>query len=121
MEIPNACVIFALRKLLEDPTWGPDAIVEKILRHDGFPSEDNKILEQYAPVQVWDERSTISGNDDFISIPNGDGSQSVTISFHDKIVVNYDTRPGRGHMVCIRAGDIFKFKRNIRGVITRKI
>ncbi len=109
--LENACVIVAMRELLDDPTWGPPEVVEMIQRHNGFPAELNHLLEIYAPVRVCLEGTAV----DCYPLTRIIVAGGHTWAAHEKIAVSRQTGNTRGHMECMTVATFFE--QDIREVL----
>jgi hypothetical protein len=51
--IANACILRAIRALIHDPDWAPEAVVDIIERQEGYPLSQLDLLATYAPISIW--------------------------------------------------------------------
>jgi hypothetical protein len=52
-DLANACALRAIRRLIGDPDWAPEAVVDQIEQQQGYPLCQLDLLAVYAPVCIW--------------------------------------------------------------------
>jgi len=101
--LENACIIVAMRELLEDPDWLPEAIARVVAMYDGLPGDKAYMLERCAPVRVIRSGQMVV-EDEIVTIESGEAS--ISLKKNDKVVVAQNTSPERGHASCIEIGSL---------------
>lgn len=116
--LENACVIVAMRELLDDPSWGPYELALIIKEHNGLPWEMNADLANYAPVKVLDIGQDITCWPESWAITIGD---ERTMFDKEKLIISYETTPGRAHMECLTVEEFISRRiQRVIGMIIKK-
>lgn len=118
--IEDACTILAVQDLIEDKNWQPRAIIEHVKQNHGMLNDSFDLVEHYAPVASHNSCSIDPYEDGGLSISSERGDYELEPE--DRLVVTYETTPGRGHSECIRASEFEDYASlyTIKHIFTRE-
>ena len=117
--IYNACTILAIEELIEDQDWQPREIAEHVQQNQGMLNSSFVLIAQHAPVLSHNESEVDAYDDGSLHISSENGEYELEAE--EKLVVTYETGPGRGHSACIQASEFEQYaeKHEIRHLFTR--
>lgn len=116
VEVHNACLVIAMRELLDEPQWGPKEIVQLIIDNDGFPGDLNDTIYQYAPVA---RLGACSVESDGFQITFQTCDRMLRLWWWERIIVTVKRSEKRAHFACIAAGEIFAQTKEVLDIIVR--
>ena len=99
VRLNNACVILAMRDLLDDPHWDSERVTRLIAFYGGYPFNRLRLFEEVAAVKVIND-GQIKVGETVVTVRSRAGE--YFLSKNEKVVVII----WGNHAVCIRAGEI---------------
>jgi len=110
--LENACLLRAVRALIGDPDWGPEAVVALIEHQQSYPLARLDLLAQYAPLLLWrrSEAIELEKRPDGARIWDASGREQ-TLAPEDKVAICFRNERGRGHAETVGIQEIAAYFR----------
>ena len=105
--LENACLLRAVRALLDDPKWGPEAVLALIEHQQGYPLTKLDLLTEYAPLLLWRRSDAVEleTRPDGARIWDASGREQI-LTQDDTIAVCFVNERGRGHVEAVGIQEI---------------
>ena len=110
--LENACLLRAVRALLDDPNWGPEAVLALIEHQQGYPLTKLDLLTEYAPLLLWRRSDAVEleTRPDGARIWDASGREQI-LTQDDTIAVCFVNKRGRGHAETVGIHEIATYFR----------
>ena len=110
--LENACLLRAVRALIGDPDWGPEAVLALIEHHQGYPLPKLDLLAQYAPLLLWRRSDAVEVETGPHGLRIWDASgREQTLAQDDTIAICFVNERGRGHVETVGIHEIATYFR----------
>ena len=109
--LENACLLRAVRALIGDPDWGPEAVLALIEHQQGYPLTKLDVLTEYAPLLLWRRSDAVELE------TRPDGARIWDVSGREQMLAQDDTiavlvnERGRGHVETVGIHEIAAYFR----------
>ena len=110
--LENACLLRAVRALIGDPDWGPEAVLALIEHQQGYPLTKLDVLTEYAPLLLWRRSDAVEleTRPDGARIWDASGREQI-LTQDDTIAVCFVNKRGRGHVEVVGLHEIAAYFR----------
>ena len=110
--IHNACVLRAVRILINDPHWAPAAVVDLTELHRGYPLSALDLLTEYAPLLIWRQEDGVEIKtwENEAEISDASGRKRV-LTLNEALAVCFEKANDRGHMEAVPIHEIIRYFR----------